>query len=91
MVLDVDNWWMGNNPTERQQAEWVKKVYTELLKDAHVEKIFWAFFRDTKNHWKNGVDYFGLVRWDYSRKPAFKAYQERYQNWKNKAIKLRVK
>ena len=92
MVLDVDNWWMGNNPTERQQAEWVKKVYTELLKDAHVEKIFWAFFRDTKGHWKNGVDYFGLIRWDYSRKPAFRAYQECYQEWKkNKALKLRGK
>lgn len=92
MVLDVDNWWMGNNPTERQQAEWVKKVYTELLKDAHVEKIFWAFFRDTKDHWKNGVDYFGLIRWDYSRKPAFRAYQECYQEWKNnKTVKLRGK
>jgi hypothetical protein len=90
--LSTDNWWMGKNPTERQQAEWVKKVYTTLLKDPYVEKIFWAFFRDTKNHWNNGVDYFGLVRWDYSRKPSFKAYQKCYQEWKNnKAIKLKGK
>ncbi|MBU4418761.1 MAG: beta-galactosidase, partial [Candidatus Omnitrophica bacterium] len=59
MGLAVDNWWMGKNPTESQQAAWLKQAYTELLKDAHVEKIFWAFFRDTRKHWDNGVDYFG--------------------------------
>ena len=90
MGLDVDSWWMGKNPTERQQAEWAKQVYTELLKNPHVEKIFWAFFRDTKDHWNNGVDYFGMVRWDYSTKPSFNAYRECYQQWKkNKAIKLK--
>lgn len=90
MGLAADNWWMGKNPTERQQAGWVKQVYAELLKDPHVEKIFWAFFRDTEKHWDNGVDYFGLVRWDYSRKPSFKAYRECYQRWKkNKAIEIR--
>ena len=90
--LKVEDWWMGKNPTERQQAEWVKNVYTTLLKDPHVEKIFWAFFRDTKDHWKNGVDYFGLLRWDYSAKPSFKAYKECFQEWKkNKAIKLKGK
>ena len=77
----AENWWMGKNPTEKQQAAWVKEVYTELLKDPNVEKVFWAFFRDTKNHWKNGVDYFGLVRWDFSRKPSFKAYQECFYKW----------
>ena len=71
----VNNWWLGKNPTERQQSDWVKSVYTELLKDKSVEKIFWAFFRDTNKHWDNGVDYFGLVRWDFSKKSAFKAYR----------------
>ena len=77
----VENWWMGKNPTEKQQAVWVKEVYTELLKDVNVEKVFWAFFRDTKNHWSNGVDYFGLIRWDYSSKPSFKAYRECFNRW----------
>lgn len=72
----LKNWWMGRNPTERQQAAWVKKVFTGLTGDKNVEMVFWAFFRDTKEHWKTGVDYFGLVRWDFSRKPAFKAYKE---------------
>ncbi|MBN2831068.1 MAG: endo-1,4-beta-xylanase [Candidatus Omnitrophica bacterium] len=79
--LKVGNWWIGKNPTEKQQAIWVKKVYTELLKNKNVEKVFWAFFRDTKNHWDNGVDYFGLVRWNYSKKPAFKAYKESFKSW----------
>ncbi len=79
--LKVDNWWMGKNPTERQQAKWLKDVYTELLKNPHVEKVFWAFFRDTKNHWNNGVDYFGMVRWGFSRKPSYRAYRECFDKW----------
>jgi hypothetical protein len=72
----VKNWWMGKNPTERQQADWLKKVFSELLKDERAEKVFWAFFRDCDKHWDNGVDHFGIVRWDFSRKPAFKAFQK---------------
>lgn len=80
--ITVKNWWMGSNPDERAQAEWVKMVYAELLKDGNVEKIFWAFFRDCQGHWDNGVDYFGMVRWDYSKKPSFGAYQRCFHNWK---------
>ncbi len=78
-------WWLGRNPTEKQQAAWLKEVYTELLKDKNVAKVFWAFFRDCKDHWKNGVDYFGIVRWNFSKKPAFKAYQDCVKNWKEPA------
>jgi len=79
--LVVDNWWMGKNPSESRQALWLKEVYTELLKNQQVEKIFWAFFRDTKDHWNTGVDYFGLLRWDFSKKPAFYAYQKCFNQW----------
>ena len=79
--LKVDNWWMQANPNESQQSAWVEAVYTELLKNQQVEKVFWAFFRDTKNHWSNGVDYFGLVRWDFSRKPSFYAYLKCFNKW----------
>jgi polysaccharide biosynthesis protein PslG len=82
-IKPVANWWMGKNPGERQQAEWVKEVYSELLKNKKVEKIFWAFFRDTNNHWGNGTDYFGLVRWDFSKKSAFTAYQKCFKDWKS--------
>jgi hypothetical protein len=75
------DWWMGKNPDERQQAEWVEAVFDGLLKDENVERIFWAFFRDCHKHWSNGVDYFGLIRWDFSKKPAFFAYQRVFRRW----------
>jgi len=73
---NVPNSWLGENPTESQQASWVTQVFLEVLALDRVDKVFWAFFRDTNNHWKNGTDYFGLVRNDFSPKPAFRAYQE---------------
>jgi len=79
--LKVKNWWLGKNPDERQQKEWVKQVFTQLVKEEAVEKVFWAFFRDCNEHWENGIDYFGLLRWDYSKKPAFFAYQECVDKW----------
>jgi len=82
--VKTEGWWLGKNPTEKKQAEWVKQVYTQLLKEKTVDKIFWAFFRDCSNHWNTGVDYFGLVRWNFSKKPAFDAYKECFNKWKNK-------
>jgi len=72
----VKSWWMGENPNERQQAEWLKIVFKELLKHPAVDKVFWAFFRDCNQHFKDGVDYFGLIRWDFSRKPSFFTYRQ---------------
>lgn len=80
--FDVKNWWLGKNPNEWQQAEWLINIYTELTKNEAVEKIFWAFFRDCKKHWDNGVDYFGIVRWDFSKKPAFSAYKDTSEIWR---------
>lgn len=82
--LTPKNWWLGKNPTERQQAEWLKRIYAGLLKQNLVDKIFWAFFRDCRKHWDSGVDYFGIVRWDFSRKPSFKAYRKSVHTWKPK-------
>lgn len=79
--VKTGNWWLGDNPDEKQQAEWLKSVYTELLKDENVEKVFWAFFRDCNKHWDTGVDYFGIIRWDFSRKPAFTAYRRCFLDW----------
>jgi polysaccharide biosynthesis protein PslG len=80
--LKVKNWWMGVNPSENEQSRWVSEVYSELLQEKSVERVFWAFFRDTKDHWGNGVDYFGLVRNDLTKKPAFEVYKAARQNWK---------
>jgi hypothetical protein len=69
-------WWLGENLTEEQQAEWVERVYTACLDWEGVEKVFWAFFRDTHDHFGNGIDGFGLVRYDLSLKPSYLAYQK---------------
>jgi len=74
--VKANNWWLGENPDEEKQAEWLGEVYGALLEEEAVEKVFWTFLRDCKNHWDNGIDYFGLVRWDYSAKPALLAYQK---------------
>jgi hypothetical protein len=71
-----NGWWLGRNPTEEEQAAWVDEVYGEPLRWKGVERIFWAFFRDTKHHFKNGVDYFGLVHEDFSPKPAYDHYKK---------------
>jgi len=78
--MEVNPWWMGENPDEQQQAEWVSLIFAELTQDKNIEKIFWAFFRDCQGHWNNGVDYFGLVRWDFSKKPAFFAFRKCFLN-----------
>jgi hypothetical protein len=80
--LLVNNWWLGGNPDELQQAKWLKSIFKVLLEDKNIGKVFWAFFRDCNKHWDNGIDYFGLVRWDYSLKPSFVAYQGIVKGWK---------
>lgn len=80
--LKVGNWWLGDNPNEAEQAEWLEAIFTNLTREKFVEKVFWAFFRDTKEHWKDGVDYFGLLRWDFVRKPAFFSYKKCFNVWK---------
>ncbi len=78
----VKGWWLGRNPDEKEQAEWLVSVYAELTKAEGVEKVFWAFLRDCNRHWKNGTDYLGLLRWDFSEKPAFGAYSRASREWK---------
>lgn len=68
-------WWLGGKVTEDEQASWLETVYREAMGWTGVQKIFWAFFRDTGAHFKDDVDYFGLVRHDFSEKPAFKTYK----------------
>lgn len=73
---DADSgWWLGRAPSEEEQAAWVRKVYAEMLGWQGVRKVFWAFFRDTPNHFQNAIDYFGLIRNDFSKKPAFETYK----------------
>ena len=74
-MAPCSRWWLGRNPSEIVQAEWVKIVYRNALKWPNVQKVFWAFFRDT-DHFKDGVDYFCLVRRDFSLKPAYACFKD---------------
>ncbi|MDD4981029.1 MAG: family 1 glycosylhydrolase [Candidatus Omnitrophica bacterium] len=85
--IETKNWWIGGNPSEEQQAEWAREVFSKLIKQEAIEKVFWAFFRDCKGHWNNGTDYFGLVRWDFSKKPAFFSYKRCVENWRASKLK----
>lgn len=67
--------YLGRTPTEEEQAKWVRTVYGTVLKWKGVQKIFWAGFRETNDSFHDDVDYFGLLRNDFSKKPAFEAYQ----------------
>ena len=77
----ANGWWLGKSPTEEEQAEWVRTVYEKPLRWKGVQKIFWAFFRDTPNYFKNGIDHFGLLREDFSKKPAYEAYKSATVNY----------
>lgn len=74
-------WWEGKSPSEKQQAQFLSHIYTRVIQLPNVEKVFWAFFRDNKDHFGDDVDYFGLIRWDFSKKPAYEMYQKKFLRW----------
>lgn len=84
--LSVGNWWMGENPGEKQQAEFLSRVFPAVAGEPAVAKVFWAFFRDTNGHWGNAVDYFGLLRNNHSPKPAYRAYKKVISDWNKKEL-----
>lgn len=69
-------WWLGAVPNEAQQAAWLETVYREGLDWKGVEKIFWAFFRDTDHHFNNDIDRLGLLHLDFSPKPSYLSYKK---------------
>jgi len=76
-----NGWWFGLSPTRPEQAVWAERIYTEGLKWEGVDKIFWAFFRDT-DHFKDGRDFLGLIQRDFSKKPAYEAYRRAAEEWR---------
>lgn len=77
---ETQEWWKGKNPGEDKQAAWVQNIFEEPFKWKGVEKVFWAFFRDTPDHFLTGTDFFGLVREDFSKKPAYEAYRRKVKD-----------
>jgi len=67
------DWWLlETTPTEKEQAEWLKKVYTEILNENLADKIFWYNFRTPHDELSARA---GLVGIDFRIKPAYLAYK----------------
>jgi hypothetical protein len=64
-------WFGGTAVSEEQQATWIEKQYRMIERFPRIEKLFWAFYRDTENEFRDATDYLGLVRLDLTPKPAF--------------------
>ncbi len=64
-------WFEGEAENEEEQAEWLKKVYALMKQHPRIEKLFWAFYRDTDGMFKDATDHLGIVRHDLSPKPAY--------------------
>jgi polysaccharide biosynthesis protein PslG len=64
-------WFQGEPMNERQQADWLDKEYDWVAEYPFVERLFWAFYRDTDGIFKDATDYLGIVRNDLRPKPAF--------------------
>jgi len=86
----IDNssktWWNGPAQSEEEQAKFLKQAYNYLLNDPKVERIFWAFFQDTPDHFYNAVDDFGLIRRDFSKKRSFMVYKDIINNGRSKDV-----
>jgi len=75
-------WFAGGNVSEEGQAEWLKKIFELILKEPNVQKLFWAFYRDTDDQFHDGTDYLGLVRSDLSPKSAFNQFKSIVHSFK---------
>jgi hypothetical protein len=78
-------WFGGGNVTEEQQAVWLDKQFDLRKRHPSIEKMFWAFYRDTKNEFNDATDYFGLVRLDQSPKPSYHRFKKLISEWKETA------
>jgi hypothetical protein len=71
IVLDLFSRLLVKRSSEDEQAAWLERVYDLIKKHPRVEKLFWAFYRDTDAMFKDATDYLGIVRKDLSPKPSF--------------------
>jgi GH35 family endo-1,4-beta-xylanase len=73
------DWWCGQTMSEEEQAAWLERQYEMIKRYPIVEKLFWAFYRDTENIFKDGTDHFGLVSFNFRPKPAFYRFKNLIQ------------
>ena len=68
---------LPNGVSEALQADFLRRAYDCIEQDPYVEVAFWYSFRN--NYWANDADNWedrlGLVRTDFSHKPAYDAFK----------------
>ena len=80
-------WFAGKGGDENIQADWLETQYTMIKEFPSIEKLFWAFYRDTADEFHDATDYLGLVRHDFSPKPAFKRLQKLIEEFEKRKKK----
>lgn len=73
-------WFAGESNGEEEQARWIERMYAIAKRNANVERLFWAFYRDTGDEFNDDTDYLGLVKFDLTPKPAYFALQRLIKN-----------
>jgi len=74
-------WFGGGRVSEEQQAEWLEVQYRIIRDHPRVEKLFWAFYRDTQE-FKDATDHLGLVTFDLVPKPSYYRMKNLIHAWK---------
>lgn len=62
--------------SETTQAEYLEETFTKCLALDYIEKIFWYELRNGGTSPFDREQNFGILRWDYSEKPAYLAYKQ---------------
>ena len=73
--------------SNRLQAEYLIRLYTIALSIPDIEKVFWYSFNDTAENESYTDAQFGLVEDDFSKKPAWSAYQFARNNLSKRKFK----
>ncbi|MFN0117283.1 MAG: family 1 glycosylhydrolase [Elusimicrobiota bacterium] len=69
-------WFGGDVVSEQEQADWLNEIFQIQSETAEIERIYWAFYRDTEKMFNDGADFLGIVRNDFSPKPAYHKLKE---------------
>jgi len=69
--------WSSSHPySEERQAQWATAILPSLIGLDYVGPLFWYNLRDKGTDPNNFDDNLGLIRIDFTPKPAYYAYQE---------------
>jgi exo-beta-1,3-glucanase (GH17 family) len=72
--------------TPDQQAEYLVDTMNIILTYPQIEKVFWFCFRDLGTNGFDSEHNYGLIKYDFSLKPAYSAYKDFIAKWKSGKI-----